>query len=280
MFYELTNEISNARCAGDVDKSKEIIEDTCKLIGNSLYGKTIENRENHSKVVYCEENKVEKYINKCNFKSLDCIGGEQYEVVLNKRKIDMNLPIQIGCAVYQLAKLRMLQFYYDCIDYYVDRKDFEMLEMDTDGAYLALSGELRDIIKPHLKYQFLENEWKWFGRTDTQANKLFDKRTAGLFKEEFRGREMVCLCSKMYFISGDKYDKLSSKGINKNTNDITIESFKNVLHTKEDTTATNRGFRMVNNRIVSYLQEKKGLTYFYDKRKVLEDGISTEPLDI
>lgn len=84
----------------------------------------------------------------------------------------------------------------------------------------------------------------------------------------------------MYFISGEKYDKFSSKGINKNTNDITIESFKNVLHTKENTTATNRGFRMVNNRIMSYLQEKKRVTYFYDKRKVLEDGISTEPLDI
>ena len=33
---------------------------------------------------------------------------------------------------------------------------------------------------------------------------------------------MVCLCSKMYFISGDKYDKFSSKGINKNTNDIKL----------------------------------------------------------
>lgn len=97
-FYELIKEISDARRAGDVDKSKEIIGDTCKLIGNSLYGKTIENRENHSKVVYCSEDKVEKYINKCNFKSLDCIGRTQYEVVLNKTKIDMNLPIQIGCA--------------------------------------------------------------------------------------------------------------------------------------------------------------------------------------
>jgi len=27
--------------------------------------------------------------------------------------------------VYQLAKLRMLEFYYDFIDKYIDRKDFE-----------------------------------------------------------------------------------------------------------------------------------------------------------
>jgi hypothetical protein len=34
----------------------------------------------------------------------------------------MDTPIQIGCAVYQLAKLRMLQFYYDCLDKYVERE--------------------------------------------------------------------------------------------------------------------------------------------------------------
>ena len=108
----------------------------------------------------------------------------------------MNLPIQIGCAVHQLANLRILEFYYDCIDYYVDRKDFEMLEIDTKGAYLALSGELKDIIKPHFRVTFMENKWKRIGRNDTPGNNLFDKRTAGLFKEEFRGKEMVCLTSK------------------------------------------------------------------------------------
>ena len=28
----------------------------------------------------------------------------------------MDVPIQVGCAVYDLAKLRMLEFYYDFID--------------------------------------------------------------------------------------------------------------------------------------------------------------------
>ena len=46
------------------------------------------------------------------------------------------LPIQVGFAVYQLAELRMLQFYYDLIDYYIDRSDFEYCEMDTDSDTL------------------------------------------------------------------------------------------------------------------------------------------------
>jgi hypothetical protein len=41
-----------------------------------------------------------------------------------------------GCVMYQLAKLRMLQFYYDFLDKYVDRSDFQYIEMDTDNAYL------------------------------------------------------------------------------------------------------------------------------------------------
>ena len=42
----------------------------------------------------------------------------------------------------------------------------------------------------------------------------------------------------------------------------------------------NRGFRMVENRMMSYTQEKAGLTYFYIKRKVLDDGITTVSLDV
>ena len=43
--------------------------------------------------------------------------------------------------MYQYAKLRMLQFYYDFLDKYLDRSDFQMCEKDTDSAYIAISGK-------------------------------------------------------------------------------------------------------------------------------------------
>ncbi len=52
----------------------------------------------------------------------------------------MDVPIQVGCAVY-LGKLRMLEFYYDFIDKYIDRSDFVYCRMDTDSAYITFSGE-------------------------------------------------------------------------------------------------------------------------------------------
>ncbi len=50
----------------------------------------------------------------------------------------MNVPIQVGCAVYDLAKLRMLEFYYDFLDKYIDRSDFVYCQMDTDSALYCL----------------------------------------------------------------------------------------------------------------------------------------------
>ena len=54
-----------------------------------------------------------------------------FQVTSKKRKIKYDLPLQIGFFVYQYAKLRMLQFYYDVVDRFIDRADFEVLEMDT-----------------------------------------------------------------------------------------------------------------------------------------------------
>lgn len=61
-----------------------------------------------------------------------------YEKSMTKKSIQLKLPIHIGFFVYQYAKLRMLEFYYDCQDKFLDRSDFEYVEMDTDSAYAAL----------------------------------------------------------------------------------------------------------------------------------------------
>ena len=43
------------------------------------------------------------------------------------------------CIMYQLAKLRMLEFYYDFLDKYFSRQDFELCYMDADSFYLAMT---------------------------------------------------------------------------------------------------------------------------------------------
>ena len=53
-------------------------------------------------------------------------------------------PFQVGIAVYQLAKLSILEFYHDFLDCFVDRKDFELIQMDTDSLYFALSANKKE----------------------------------------------------------------------------------------------------------------------------------------
>ena len=74
--------------------------------------------------------------------------------------------------------------------------------------------------------------------------------------------------------------KISSalKGMSKRQNDITWQRFKAALEGSKDL-ATDRGFRMIDGRMVTYEQQKLGLSAYYDKRWVLEDGIHTEPIE-
>ena len=60
-------------------------------------------------------------------------------------------PYQCGIAVYQLAKLPMLEFYYDFVDKYIDQHGFELIQMDANLLYMAISGTLMDkLVRPEL----------------------------------------------------------------------------------------------------------------------------------
>jgi hypothetical protein len=97
---------------------------------------------------------------------------------------------------------------------------------------------------------------------------------------------MVALCSKTYCIKHDNgQTKFSSKGLNKRTisNDKEEEplaKYRRVLETQKNLFSENRGFVYKNHAIHTYVQQKKGLAYFYPKRKVMEDGIHTTPLEL
>ena len=175
----------------------------------------------------------------------------------------------------------MLQFYYDCLDKYIDKSDFEFCEMDTDSAYLAISAEsIDDIIKPEMQDEYESDKCDWFPRTDTAEHAKYDKRTPGLFKVEWAGLGIVSLCSKTYYCFGGEKDKYSCKGVNKKNNVINKDKYLDVLLSKRSGSGVNRGFRVLNNTMCTYVQVKNAFSYFYPKRKVLEDGVSTIPLDI
>ena len=278
-FDGFADQVSEARREGDRDPSTKIIAETMKLFGNSGYGRSLTNKEKHLNVNYYDENSVGLAVNDPHFRKLDINEDDFYEVSKTKTSIKINLPIQIGFFVYQYAKRRMLEFYFDFMDKYIDRSDFEYCEMDTDSAYVALAGEsVHQLIKPELRNTNAKNMIDF---REITAPKFWRSTSAHhLFKTEFEGQGIIGLCSKMYFYFGASDAKYSCKEVNKYTNAIDKETYLRVLRSKATGSATNRGFRVRGNRVFTYTQVKNAFTYFYGKRKVLDDGVGTTYLDI
>ena len=91
---------------------------------------------------------------------------------------------------------------------------------------------------------------------------------------------MIALTSKCYFAdngdSGTKV-KFSCKGVSRRQNEMNWERYRKALFGSLDK-ARNIGFRKRDNHIVTYEQSKLGLSAYYDKRIVHEDGIHTSCL--
>ena len=273
--------VSNARRDGDQGGST-VVAETAKTVGNAGYGRFVMDVTRHENINYeQDESKVCRAINSLFFRDLQEVEEGVYELKSSKKKLKMNLPIQIGFFVYQYAKLRMLQFYYHCIDRFVERSNYELLEMDTDSLYMALAGDsVEELVKRELREEYEAVKSSWFPRTDTKEHAAYDKRTPGLFKVEWRGDGFVGLNSKTYYCWGEEKDKYSCKGISKKNNTINKDKYLKVLMTGESESGENRGFRVVNNKVLTYSQFRLGFSYFYPKRQVLSDAITTIPLDI
>ena len=87
-----------------------------------------------------EESAVDKALTSPFFNNLEKIGGA-YEIKRFKWTVMINRPYQCGIALYELAKLRMLEFYYDFLDKYFSRQKFQLCYMDTDSFCLVMSGD-------------------------------------------------------------------------------------------------------------------------------------------
>ena len=154
--------------------------------------------------------------------------------------------------------------------------------MDTDSLYLALAEkELEASIRHQMRAEW--QRWRsndcvdsfnaddvaiFLPRTCCVKHKQYDKREAGVYKEEFRCTEMLCLCSKTYCchdVTSDKF-KFSSGGFSirvlEQSGDGPLEKYRRVLNEKVNLTSNNRGFRTNNHSVATYEQVKKGLSYF------------------
>lgn len=171
----------------------------------SVMDKLIMDKLKHRNVQYIQGvDEAQIAVNKPDFVYLTLLEDSVYEVEKAKSKIVLDLPIQLGYFILQYAKLRMLEFYYNFMDRYCQQTDFLYCEMDTDSAYMAISGKSLDcIVKPHMQQQYLRGlydfcnqldiaadaQHHWFPRKCCTKHAKRGNRKSGLFKLEFEGGE-------------------------------------------------------------------------------------------
>ena len=227
---------------------------------------------------------------------LDNVNNSLYEVELAKAQIEHKEPIFVRFFIPQYAKMRMLKLYYNFFNKFCYVTKFEELEMDTDSLYLAPAEKNWKIIS-NLKRerngrgcdQMNVNRFTadvvaiLFPRSCCVKHEQHDKRETGLFKEEFRCTEMLCLCSEIYYcydVTSNKL-KFSSKGLNKrvlgHSGDGPLKKYRTFLNEKVNVTPNNRRFRTNNESVSTCEQFKKFLSYFYSKRVVESDRVHIQP---
>ena len=311
----------------------------------SAYGSLLMDKFKFRDIKYIQgEVEATKMVNHKLFRKMTLIYPEEniYECEMRKKRVSVDLPIQLALTILQYSKLRILKLYYDYIDYFISRKHFQLIEMDTDALYLSISGvNIRDVIKPGKKGEYEEllynnctdvviegDDKHYMPRECCEAHKKGDCLVLGLFKEEWSGQEMVALNSKCYcgatpyFVNeypkktyshmiyrklvnkarglksrrmykqrGILRDKrvrylkyrikISTKGLSyRCLPKSPLYLFKRVLFNKEVQGSSNRGFIFKNNNMYTYTQYRAGLSFLYLKRRVCNDLINTEPLDL
>ena len=310
LVSKLTNTRRQATAQGDTATANRK-----KLEGNSLFGKTLTDKDKHSRVSYVKGNeKVMFYHNKPRFKTSRVIDGEGefYEVELHKTMLKHDTPIQLGKMILDVAKIRMCQWVYDFLGYYLKKGSYKLIQMDTDSMYAHFNLELdydrmddptycplRSLVREDRLAEFDEHlygncrdDWQPDYSSDflcrcccAQHNK-FDQKTPLLFKLEAYGKNMTELCSKTYaMVQSDGTEKVASKGVQKKAllhllGDAVNESMSRCLHEGEDTMVENTSFRLHKGEIHTMKQKKSAFNQIYTKREVLADGISTRPLDL
>ena len=192
-----------------------------------------------------------------------------------------------------------------CLHRYVDRKDFQYMDMDTDSAYMALYAPMHLVVRPGMRRGFYKNYGDWFPRPYCERHRedfvktqiaeggdawvpgeccanqhKHDKGTPGLFKVEFEGTGMVALSLKTYPCWGSAVEKTSNKELSKRTNKFTKEIYRSVLEDQLSVEGTNKSFVLKDNTMFTYSQLRTILTFLYAKKRVLAEGVSTECIDV
>jgi len=292
-FKDLAEKLSAERAKGDqvgATDEQKILALNAKITANSIYGALLMNKDHHQHVSFVPNGfPVCRLVNMSTFKDAEYAGDKHTEITSQKIIIHQNVPIQISKTILDLAKMKISQFFWDVLDYFIDRDDYQIFQMDTDSLYFGLAKKtFEQCVKPHLMYEYERRKGSIFVQClcDKQCqNPDCDKRKLNLMKLENYATHAVAITSKTHteWVSDPLHvrSKTSAKGIpsNKLPND-TLSLFYMCMRRGQRFCCSVENLQAENTdkggRVIRKVTEKTGVTGAYNhKRYLLPDKIRT-----
>ena len=246
-------------------------KDFYKLANNSVFGKTMENVRERSKIRIVngsEEDKLLAYVARPNYK-----GAFQFEesnlvsVNMGESTVMLNKPIYLGQSILDLSKTLMYDFHYD----YVKPKygdNARLLFTDTDSLCYEIKTEnFYEDIADDVPEKFDTSEYP---KDHPIAG--YNERVIGMMKDEAKGKiitEFVGLRSKLYaYKTQGSGEAKKCKGVKKAVvkNCISLENYKSCLFDNKQHLARFNTFRSRKHEITTDRVTKIALSANDDKR--------------
>ena len=221
---------------------------------------------------------LKKRIAKPNYKRRRIFHENLVGVDLEKTKIVLFRPMQVGFAVLEISKVLMYQFHYhkwlpkfpeakllftdtDSLCYSVNQNPYEMMASFPDEF------DFSEYAKDHQLYD--SRNMKVLGKMKDECH--------GLPLQSFRGLRPKLYCmEKLTTFNGTEVE-IKGKGLTKTVREkqLTVENFETCLQQHSKQTVTQYTIRSDHHNLYSYKMEKIGLSAADDKRWIQDDGIST-----
>lgn len=262
-------------------------KDFFKLLNNSIFGKTIENKRKQVDIKlatkWMEKDNVtnkqlcaETLICKPNLKCVSIFSENFVAVQLKPERIVLDRPIYIGFTVLEYAKLHLYQFHYNIKRKYMN--NVRLCYTDTDSLlYLFYTEDIYHDIKNNIK----EFDTSNFDLDNPYSIPRVNAKVPGLFKDELGGdviNEFTGLRAKLYCLSASKTEIKKAKGIsNSVTSRLEMAHYNKSLFDDESRSCKMNMIKSIKHVLYSQQVNKLVMNRNDDKRYILENQIETLP---
>ena len=262
------------------EATNDFEKDLYKLLNNSIYGKSIEDKRKHLNIKLAVDDQECMRLTKSPlFENFQILNDGLSVMKLKKSCVILDKPIFIGFTVLEYAKNYMYKLYYNHFKLFYKNRII-LCYTDTDSfIFLVQTDNIEDDLKNKFGYLMDFSNFPKDHRCFDESH----KKEIGFLKLENAEKsisQFVGLKSKLYsMLFNDNTQKRTAKGLNRSVlkNNIDHSHYLDVIDKNNTYLCKMRRIQSREHHLKTIELSKLIFTSFDDKRYIFDDGISTLP---